>query len=131
MLLFLFIILSFGEIDDSFSFFLCVPHRLIRSARVVLHIENHQIASIHHLPVADLIGSLGMVILSGITDLDFVIIGRETFPVVPQFRCGIWQYPYKRAVVCSYAALEPLHGRRYDLVEIPAAPDQELHIFFL
>ena len=70
-------------------------------------------------------------VLRGIADLDFVIIGRETFPVVPQFRCGIWQYPYKRAVVCSYAALEPLHGRRYDLVEIPAAPDQELHIFFL
>ena len=32
MLLFLFIILSLGEIDDSFSFFLCIPHRLIRSA---------------------------------------------------------------------------------------------------
>ena len=97
----------------------------------MLHIENHQIASIHHLPVADLIGSLRVAVLRGIADLDFVIIGRETFLIVSQLRCGIWQYPYQRAVICSYAALEPLYSGGYDLVKIPAAPDQEFYIFFL
>ena len=58
MVLFLFFGRLLRKIDDSFSFFLCISHRLISPARSVFHTKNHQIAPIHHLPVADLIGSL-------------------------------------------------------------------------
>lgn len=122
MVLFLFFGRLLRKIDDSFSFFLCIPHRLASSARPVFHIENHQIAPIHYLLVADLIGPLGVTVLGSITNLNFVVIVTETFFMVPQLRCGVWQHPYQRAVVCSYAALKPLYSGGYDLVKIPLRP---------
>ena len=63
------------EINDLFPLFLGIAHSLVSPARIVFHTKNHQIAPIHHLPVADLIGPLGVTVLRGITDLDFVVIG--------------------------------------------------------
>lgn len=97
-------------------------HCLAGSTEAMIYIENDQITAVYHLPVADLIGSLGVTIFCGTIDLDFVVIDTETFFMVPQLRCRVWQYPNQRAVVCSYAALEPLYRRGYDLVKIPIAP---------
>lgn len=94
----------------------------------MVHIEYNEIASLHHLPVANLKSAFWMAAGRAAAYLDFIIIGFKVFHIVAQLRRGIWQYPNQGTVVIPNKSLLAFDSGGNDLVKISVPSDQELHI---
>ena len=74
-------ILSQQNLVYSF-FFLRIAHGLISSAACMVHIEYNKIASLHHLPVANLKSTFRVAADRAAAYFDFIIIGFKVFHVL-------------------------------------------------
>lgn len=71
------------EIQGFFFLSLGVTQSLICSAAGMIHTEYHKVASIHHLPVANLNGTLRMAASGGAAQFNFIIICFKVLQIVP------------------------------------------------
>ena len=113
---------------DLFRSFNDTPYGLISSTACMIHIEYNEIASLHHLPVANLESTFRVAAGRVAAYFDFIIIGFKVFHIVAQLRRGIWQYPNQGTVVIPNKPLLAFDSGGNDLVKISVPSDQELHI---
>lgn len=94
----------------------------------MIHIEYNEIASLHHLPIANLESTFRVAAGRVAAYFDFIIIGFKVFHIVAQLRRGIWQYLNQGTVVIPNKPLLAFDSGGNDLVKISVPSDQELHI---
>lgn len=110
------------EIQGFFFLSLGVTQSLICSAAGMIHTEYHKVASIHHLPVANLNGTLRMAASGGAAQFNFIIICFKVLQIVPQLCRRIRKYQNQGAIVIPHTALLALDGRRNNLSKSPLRP---------